>query len=97
VEAEHYRLMLDCAELCQASAHFMMSGSAFHAQLCALCAEVCEACAASCERVGQMEECVEMCRRCAATCREMSGADEMQPGTGAKPGGRRENAAPTRQ
>lgn len=76
VEPEHYRLMLNCAELCQACAHFMMSSSAFHVPMCALCADVCEACAASCEKVGHMEECVEVCRRCAASCREMSGSGE---------------------
>jgi hypothetical protein len=96
VEAEHYRLMLNCSELCLACAHFMMSSSAFHAPMCALCADVCEACAESCEKVGQMQECVEMCRRCASTCRELAGSEELsQPDP--KAPARRGTAAPTRQ
>ena len=72
VEAEHMRLMLNCAELCQTSANFMLSNSPLHAAVCKACAEVCDACATSCERVGEMDQCVEMCRRCAASCTAMS-------------------------
>jgi hypothetical protein len=78
-EPEHFRLMINCAELCQTAANFMLSRSAFHEQLCALCAEVCEACARSCEQIGDMEHCVELCQRCAGSCRDMSGTDESRP------------------
>jgi len=71
VETKHFRLMINCAELCQTSTNFMLSGSEFHASLCALCADVCEACARSCEAIGGMEECVKACRECAASCRNM--------------------------
>lgn len=74
VEPDHFRLMLNCAEICQTAANFMLSGSAIHQQICAACAEVCEACAKSCERVGDMDECVQICRRCAESCRRMAGA-----------------------
>lgn len=93
VEAEHYRLMLNCAELCRTCASFMMSSSPLHSRLCGICADVCTACADSCEKVGQMEECVETCRRCAASCREMSGAQELEPSYPPKAASRKEMRA----
>lgn len=71
-EPTHFRLMINCAEICQTSANFMLSNSPFHARTCAVCAEVCAACARSCEAVGDMEECVQACRRCAESCRQMA-------------------------
>lgn len=73
VEAGHFRLIMSCAEICQTSANFQLSGSVFHHRLCLLCAEVCEACAADCEKVGDMDECAEACRECAVSCRQMAG------------------------
>lgn len=73
VKAEHFRLMLNCAEVCQTSANLMLSGSAFHMKFCELCADICEACAKSCEAIGQMEDCVKTCRACAESCRKMCG------------------------
>ena len=72
VGADHFRLMMNCAEICQTSANFMLSGSTFHAALCGICADICEACAKSCEAIGEMEDCVRACRECAASCRKMS-------------------------
>ena len=72
VEQKHLRLMLNCAELCQTSANFMLSDSPLHGRVCAVCAEACDACAKSCEQVGDMRECVEECRSCAKSCRTMS-------------------------
>lgn len=74
VEAEHFRLMISCAEICQASANFQLMGSPFHQRVCEVCAEVCEACALSCEKVGGMEACVKACRDCAESCRKMASA-----------------------
>lgn len=74
VEPEHFRLMMNCAELCQTAANFMLSQSSLHAAVCAACAEVCTACADSCEQVGDMDECVRICRECADSCHKMSGA-----------------------
>jgi hypothetical protein len=71
VEADHFRLMMNCAEICQTSANFQLSNSVFHRQVCAVCAEICEACAVSCEAIGGMDECVEACRACAESCRQM--------------------------
>jgi hypothetical protein len=76
-EASHIRLLLDCAEICQTSANFMLRGSDLHGRTCAVCAEVCERCAEDCEQFGddaQMKACAEACRRCARSCREMAGA-----------------------
>ena len=72
LEPEHFRLMIACAEICQAAANVMLTGSDIHKRLCAVCAEVCEQCAASCEQVGDMQECVDACRRCAESCRKMA-------------------------
>ena len=72
VEQKHLRLMLNCAELCQTSANFMLSDSPMHSRVCLICAEACEACAKSCEQVGDMRECVEECLSCAKSCRSMT-------------------------
>ena len=76
-EANHVRLLLDCAEICQTSANFMLRGSDLHAATCAACAAVCERCADDCEQLSaddpRMGACAEMCRRCAESCRRMSG------------------------
>jgi hypothetical protein len=74
-EAGHIALLLDCAEICQTSANFMLRGSVFHTRTCGVCAEVCEQCAQDCERMGddpQMNTCVDACRRCAESCRQMA-------------------------
>jgi hypothetical protein len=68
----HFRLMLNCAEICQTSANFMLSDSALHRLTCGVCAQVCEACALSCEALSGMEKCAETCRRCAESCRRMA-------------------------
>lgn len=74
-EASHVRLLLDCAEICQTSANFMLRGSELHAYTCGACAEICARCADACERMGddeQMRRCAEVCRRCADSCRGMA-------------------------
>jgi hypothetical protein len=72
----HIALLMDCAEICQTSANFMLRHSRFHAQTCGICADVCESCAADCENLAdgdkQMLSCAEMCYQCADTCRQMS-------------------------
>lgn len=73
VEPAHFRLMMNCAQICQTAADFMLSRSPLHPQTCAVCASVCEACAESCETLDGMEDCVRACRACAESCREMAG------------------------
>jgi hypothetical protein len=74
-EPAHIRMLMDCAEICQASANFMQRGSPLHMQTCAACAEVCKACAEDCERFKDdemMAACAQACRSCEASCREMA-------------------------
>jgi len=79
VAPHHFRLMMNCADMCATAAGFMLSGSGLQREVCALCARVCEACARSCEDVGDMERCVAACRRCAESCHEMgAGARALQ-------------------
>jgi hypothetical protein len=75
-EPAHIRLMMDCAQICQTSADFMLRGSDFHHSTCGVCAEVCEACADDCARFtddAMMQRCAQVCRDCARSCREMAG------------------------
>jgi len=75
-EPDHIQLLLDCAEICQTSANFMLRTSDFHGQVCEVCAEVCERCAEDCERFEDdqaMQQCAEVCRNCARSCRDMAG------------------------
>ena len=76
-EAHHIRVMLDCAEICQVAANFMLRRSSLHSYVCRACAEICDKCAQSCEAVSgddeQMKQCIESCHRCADACREMAG------------------------
>lgn len=73
-EVNHIRLLLDCAEICQTSANFMVRGSDLHGYTCATCAEVCERCARECDRFDDdfMKQCAEACRSCAESCRKMA-------------------------
>ncbi len=72
VDPEHFRLMMNCADICQISANLQLSGSTFSSRLCELCADVCEACANSCRNLDGMEDCVRACEACAASCRSMA-------------------------
>ncbi len=75
-EGSHIRLLLDCAQICQTSADFMLRGSDLHPRVCGVCSEVCERCAQDCERVDrsdqQMKACADRRRRCAESCRRMA-------------------------
>lgn len=74
-EPNHIRLLMDCAEICQTSANFMLRMSDFHGQTCGVCAQVCESCAEDCERFSDddmIQRCAEACRSCARSCTEMA-------------------------
>ncbi|HVK94009.1 MAG TPA: four-helix bundle copper-binding protein [Noviherbaspirillum sp.] len=73
-EPEHFRLMMNCAEICRSAAHFMLSGSPLYASICNACADMCNACAESCEQLGDMKECVAACRACEQSCRQVASA-----------------------
>jgi acyl-coenzyme A synthetase/AMP-(fatty) acid ligase len=72
VPGDRVAVMMSCAEICQTSANFMLSGAAHSSAVCAICAEICEACAIDCEKIGDMNQCVEACRDCAETCKQMA-------------------------
>jgi hypothetical protein len=76
VEADHMRLLADCAEICNVSQNSMLRSSATSLDLCRSCAEICDRCAASCERFtgdAHMQACARECRACAEACRRMVG------------------------
>jgi hypothetical protein len=69
------RLLLDCAEMCQTAANFMVRGSAMHGLTCFVCSEICEATANECQQYADdptEAECLDACRRCAESCRTMA-------------------------
>lgn len=71
----HVRMLMDCAEICQVTANFMLRGSAVHGIACGACAEICNLCADTCETFSgdsKMAECADICRTCAKSCREMA-------------------------
>ncbi len=72
VAPPHFRLMMNCAEICQTSANFMLTGSELHKLTCGVCAQVCTACALSCEGLDGMEQCAQTCKRCAQMCFQMA-------------------------
>lgn len=76
-DAHHIGTLLDCAEICQTSANFMLRGSHQHTETCGVCATVCDHCAETCESIGAdddlMRRCAQACRRCAESCRKMAG------------------------
>jgi hypothetical protein len=71
-------LLLDCAQIAQVSADFMIRGSPFHTSTCRACAEVCRACAEACRQHPDDEyltQCAEVCETCAESCEQMADAD----------------------
>jgi hypothetical protein len=74
LDTAHVRLLLDCAEICQTSANFMLRRSPLHSETCGVCAQICRRCAEACAGMSDdvMRRCAEMCQRCAESCGEMS-------------------------
>jgi hypothetical protein len=71
------RLLLDCADICQTNADFMLRGSPMHGLTCGACSQICEACAVACDHFKNDENlaaCSGSCRSCAAICQEMAAA-----------------------
>ena len=72
-------VLLDCAEMCQTSANFMLRGSPFHVISCAACADICRACAEACRAFPddeQLAHCADVCEACAEQCEEMAAMDD---------------------
>ena len=78
-DADHVGLLLDCAEICQTSANFMLRGSPYHPITCLACAELCRACEESCRTIAGEDEqltlCADACAECAQHCERMAEAD----------------------
>ena len=75
-EADHIRLLLDCADICRTTADFLLRGSDLFPQVCDMCAIVCERCADSCDQLAEdssMMDCAEVCRHCVDSCRQVAG------------------------
>ena len=69
------RALLDCAQITQVSADFLLRGSSLHPRTCGVCAEACQVVAELCERSPEdqaLAACAEACRRCADACAEMA-------------------------
>jgi hypothetical protein len=76
-------VLLDCAEICQASANFMLRGSPHHVVTCAACAELCRACEEALRSISgdeRLVHCAEICAACADSCEAMAngGADDSE-------------------
>ena len=72
-------VLLDCAEICQTSANFMLRGSPYHPVTCAACAEVCRVCEEACRNFSddeQLRDCAETCASCAEHCEHMASAEQ---------------------
>jgi hypothetical protein len=70
-------VLLDCAEMCQTSANFLLRGSPYHVVTCAACAEICRVCEEACRGVSddeQLRDCAETCAGCADHCEHMANA-----------------------
>jgi hypothetical protein len=78
VNAEHIKLLCDCAESCSMSASMMARSSQFSPQHCGLCATICADCSTSCRSMGidpQMSACADACALCESSCRRMAKLD----------------------
>lgn len=72
IHEERCTLLLNCSDVCQMAANFILTGSPFTANICRMAAEICEACAESCGEVAGMLDCVDACRGCARLCRQIA-------------------------
>ena len=71
---QHVGLLIDCAQICQTAADFMVRGSPHHSATCRACAEVCRATAEACraaEGDDDMAHCADVCETCADACDRM--------------------------
>ena len=59
-EQSHVQMLQDCAELCQATAHFLQHSSPVAVAVCAATAQVTRNCAFECEQMGD-NDCANAC------------------------------------
>lgn len=66
-KADLIRTMLDCSEICLASAHFMIRNSRLYGYVCQACASICTDCGELAFEAG-MNDVGNACRACAESC-----------------------------
>lgn len=67
-------VLIDCAEMAQVSASFMLRGSAYHMVTAAACAELCRTAEEACRPHSGDERllrCAEVCAACAECCEQI--------------------------
>ncbi len=62
-------LMLDCSEMCQTAANFLIRDSDHYLRICREAAEICADLMSRCEKVDGMESVISECGKCVAACR----------------------------
>ena len=68
---QHITMLLDCAEMCLTTAHFMQHDSPLHVYVCQACAQVCNHCAGECDLMGDADS-ANACHKCAWSCEQMA-------------------------
>ncbi|MBI4496808.1 MAG: four-helix bundle copper-binding protein [Chloroflexi bacterium] len=72
VQANHMRLLMDCAEICETADDYLMRNSAITGRITPIVADVCERTAQSLNQFRddpQMQNCVDACQRTAEVSR----------------------------
>ncbi len=79
-EADHLRRLMDCAEICQTTADFLLRASPQHGAICRACIEVCKACAEDARAIGtpELQRLADHCGRCAAACDTLAAAADVR-------------------
>ena len=74
--SDHIRLLIDCAQICETTAQYLLRESSFHERMCGFCADVCRQCGDDCMQIAGddqiLKQWAEMCRRCADSCERMA-------------------------
>lgn len=71
-EPDHLSLLMDCADISEATANMMLRESDFDDEMAELNAQICARCAESCESFGDdlmMSDCARLCRKSEASSR----------------------------
>ena len=69
VGPNQFRLMLDCAELCQTAANFLIRDSDHYLRVCREALVICEDLASDCRKFPGMEAILAACDECVSACR----------------------------
>ncbi len=70
-QMQHITMLLDCAEMCLTTAHFMQHNSPLYGYICQACAQVSTHCAGECDLKGDTDT-ANACRKCAWSCGQMA-------------------------